>query len=155
MAIQEAGAALSVKKITGKPIKFIGTGEKLNEFEEFYPDRMASRILGMGDILSIIDKAEESFDLEQAEALEKKLKKQKFDLDDYLAQLRQIKKLGSANSILKMLPGVGSKLKDVNIDDKEFVKIEAIICSMTKQERKNPSVLNGSRRLRIAKRKWN
>ena len=148
------GAALSVKSITGKPIKFIGTGEKLNEFEEFYPDRMASRILGMGDVLSIIDKAEEAFDLEQAEALEKKLKKQKFDLDDYLAQLRQMKKMGSGSfsSILKLIPGIGSKLKDINIDEKEFVKIEAIICSMTKKERKNPNILNGSRRLRIAKR---
>ena len=151
------GAALSVKSITGKPIKFIGTGEKLNEFEEFYPDRMASRILGMGDVLSIIDKAEEAFDLEQAEALEKKLRKQKFDLDDYLAQLRQMKKMGSGSfsSILKLIPGIGSKLKDINIDEKEFVKIEAIICSMTKKERQNPNILNGSRRLRIAKRKWN
>lgn len=148
------GAALSVKSITGKPIKFIGTGEKLNEFEEFYPDRMASRILGMGDILSIIDKAEEAFDIEQAEALEKKLKKQKFDLDDYLDQLRQMKKIGSGSmsSLLKLIPGVGSKLKNINIDEKEFVKIEAIICSMTKKERKNPNILNGSRRLRIAKR---
>ena len=151
------GAALSVKSVTGKPIKFIGTGEKLNEFEEFYPDRMASRILGMGDVLSIIDKAEEAFDLEQAEALEKKLRKQKFDLDDYLAQLRQMKKMGSGSfsSILKLIPGLGSKLKDINIDEKEFVKIEAIICSMTKKERQNPNILNGSRRLRIAKRKWN
>lgn len=151
------GAALSVKSITGKPIKFIGTGEKLNEFEEFYPDRMASRILGMGDVLSIIDKAEEAFDLEQAEALEKKLRKQKFDLDDYLAQLRQMKKMGSGSfsSILKLIPGIGSKLKDINIDEKEFVKIEAIICSMTKKERQNPNILNGSRRLRIAKRKRN
>ncbi len=145
------GAALSVKSITGRPIKFIGTGEKLNDFEEFYPDRMASRILGMGDILSIIDKAEETFDLEQAEALEKKLRKQKFDLDDYLAQLRQMKKMGSFSSILKMIPGIGSKLKDINIDDKEFIKIEAMICSMTKAERRNPNILNGSRRLRIAK----
>jgi signal recognition particle subunit SRP54 len=112
---------------------------------------MASRILGMGDILSIIDKAEETFDLEQAEALEKKLKKNKFDLDDYLAQLRQMKKMGSFSSILKMIPGFGSKMKDINIDDKEFVRIEAMICSMTKQERKNPNILNGQRRLRIAK----
>ena len=151
------GAALSVKSVTDKPIKFIGTGEKLNEFEEFYPDRMASRILGMGDVLSIIDKAEEAFDLEQAEALEKKLRKQKFDLDDYLAQLRQMKKMGSGSfsSILKLIPGLGGKLKDINIDEKEFVKIEAIICSMTKKERQNPNILNGSRRLRIAKRKWN
>ena len=150
MAIQEVGAALSVKAITGKPIKYIGVGEKLSDFEEFYPDRMASRILGMGDILSIIDKAEETFDMEQAEALEKSLKKNKFDLDDYLAQLRQMKKMGSFSSIVKMIPGLGSKLKDIEIDDKEFVRIEAMICSMTKEERRNPSILNGSRRLRIA-----
>ena len=150
MVILGGGAALSVKKITGKPIKYIGVGEKLNDFEEFYPDRMASRILGMGDILSIIDKAEETLDLEQAEALEKKLRKNKFDLDDYLAQLRQMKKMGSFSSILKMIPGLGSKLKDIQIDEKEFVRIEAMICSMTKEERRNPSILNGSRRLRIA-----
>jgi signal recognition particle subunit SRP54 len=145
------GAALSVKSITGKPIKYIGVGEKLSDFEEFYPDRMASRILGMGDILSIIDKAEETFDMEQAAALEKKLKKNKFDLDDYLAQLRQMKKMGSFSSIIKSLPGIGSKLKNIDIDDKEFVKIEAIICSMTKEERRKPEILNGQRRLRIAK----
>ena len=145
------GAALSVKKVTGRPIKFVATGEKLSDIEEFYPDRMASRILGMGDVLSIIDKAEETFDLEQAEALEKKLKKQQFDLDDYLAQLRQIRKMGSFSSILKMIPGIGGKIKDSDIDEKEFVRIEAIICSMTKAERKNPNILNGSRRLRIAK----
>ena len=144
------GAALSVKSITGKPIKYIGVGEKLSDFEEFYPDRMASRILGMGDILSIIDKAEEAFDIEQAENLEKRLKKNKFDLDDYLLQLRQMKKIGSFSSIAKMIPGLGSKLKDIEIDDKEFVRIEAMICSMTKEERRNPSILNGSRRLRIA-----
>jgi len=144
------GAALSVKSATGKPIKYVGIGEKLSDFEEFYPDRMASRILGMGDILSIIDKAEENFDIEQAEALEKSLKKNKFDLDDYLMQLRQMKKMGSFSSIIKMIPGLGSKLKDIQIDDKEFVRIEAMICSMTKEERRNPNILNGSRRLRIA-----
>ena len=112
---------------------------------------MASRILGMGDVLSIIEKAEETFDLEEAQKLEQKLKKQTFDLDDYLGQLRQMKKMGSFSSILKMIPGLGSKLKDVEVDDKEFLRIEAIICSMTKEERRNPKVLNGSRRLRIAK----
>ena len=111
---------------------------------------MASRILGMGDVLSIIEKAEETLDLEEAAKLEKKLKKQNFDLDDYLSQLRQMKKMGSFSSILKMLPGM-NKLKDIEVDDKEFVKIEAIICSMTKEERRNPKVLNGSRRIRIAK----
>ena len=144
------GAALSVKKVTGKPIKYIGVGEKLNELEVFHPERMASRILGMGDILSIIEKAEQAIDLEEAEKLEKQLRKNKFDLDDYLAQLRQIKKMGSFSSILKMIPGM-SKLKDVKVDDKEFDRIEAIISSMTKEERKNPKVLNASRRKRIAR----
>ena len=144
------GAALSVKKVTGKPIKFIGVGEKLNEIEEFHPDRMASRILGMGDILSVIEKAEESFDLEQAEKLEKQLKKKELDLDDYLMQIRQMKKLGSFSSILKMIPGM-NKFKDLKVDDKEFGKIEAIICSMTKKEKQNTKLLNASRRQRIAK----
>lgn len=144
------GAALSVKKITGKPIKFAATGEKLSDIEIFHPDRMASRILGMGDVLSIIEKAEENFDLEQAEKLEKQLKKKELDLDDYLAQLRQVKKMGSFSSILKMIPGM-NQLKDVKIDDKEFVRIEAMICSMTSEERKNPRLLNGNRRVRIAK----
>ena len=144
------GAALSTKKVTGRPIKYIATGEKLSDIEVFHPERMASRILGMGDVLSIIEKAEETFDLEEAEKLEKKLRKQNFDLDDYLSQLRQMKKMGSFSSILKMIPGF-SAMKDVKVDDKEFVRIEAIICSMTKEERRNPKVLNGSRRLRIAK----
>ena len=143
------GAALSVKKVTGSPIKYIATGEKLSDIEIFHPDRMASRILGMGDVLSIIEKAEESFDLEQAEKLEKSIRKNKFDLEDYLLQLRQMKKMGSMSSILKML-GLG-KMADVKIDDKEFSKIEAIICSMTIEERQDPKILNGSRRLRIAK----
>ncbi len=143
------GAALSVKKVTGKPIKFIGVGEKLNELEEFHPDRMASRILGMGDILSVIEKAEQSIDLEEAQKLEKQLQKNKFDLDDYLMQIKQIKKMGSFSSILKMLPGMG-KLKDIDIDDKEFDKIEAMISSMTKKERRDPKILNASRRKRIA-----
>ena len=144
------GAALSVKKITGRPIKYIATGEKLNDIEAFYPERMASRILGMGDVLSIIEKAEETFDMEEAAKLEKKMRKQGFDLDDYLTQLRQMKKMGSFSSILKLIPGM-NKLKDIKVDDKEFVKIEAIICSMTQEERRNPKILNGSRRLRIAK----
>lgn len=144
------GAALSVKKVTGRPIKFVATGEKLSDLEEFHPDRMASRILGMGDVLSIIEKAEEAFDEEEAKKLEQKLRKQEFDLNDYLAQLRQMKKMGSFSSILKMIPGM-NKLKDVKVDDKEFVKIEAIICSMTAKERRNPKLLNASRRIRIAK----
>ena len=145
------GAALSVKKITGRPIKFAATGEKLSDIEVFYPERMASRILGMGDVLSIIEKAEEAINLEDAEKLEKQLKKKKdLDLDDYLTQLKQIKKMGSFSSLLKMIPGM-SALKDVKIDDKEFERIEAMISSMTKEERKNPKLLNGNRRVRIAK----
>jgi len=144
------GAALSVKKVTGKPIKYAATGEKLSDIEVFHPDRMAQRILGMGDVLSIIEKAEESFDLLEAEKIEKQLKKKDLDLDDYLLQLRQIKKMGSFSSLLKMIPGM-NQLKDVKIDDKEFVRIEAMICSMTKEERKNPRILNGNRRMRIAK----
>ena len=143
------GAALSVKKVTNRPIKYAATGEKLSDIEEFHPERMASRILGMGDVLSIIEKAEEAFDLEEAEKLEKKLKKQEFDLDDYLVQLKQIKKMGSFSSILKMIPGM-NQIKDLKVDDKEFVRIEAIIYSMTKKERKNPKILNASRRKRIA-----
>ena len=149
------GAALSVKKITGKPIKFAATGEKLSDIEVFHPERMASRILGMGDILSVIEKAEESFDLEQAEKLEKQLKKKKeLDLDDYLAQIRQVKKMGSFSSLLKLIPGF-NQIKDLKVDDKEFGKIEAIICSMTKEEKRDTRLLNASRRQRIARRKWN
>ena len=145
------GAAISVKKITGRPIKFAATGEKLSDIEVFHPDRMSSRILGMGDVLSIIEKAEESFDLAEAEKLEKQMKQKKdLDLDDYLAQLKQIKKMGSFSSLLKMIPGM-NQLKDVKVDDKEFVRIEAMISSMTKEERKNPKLLNGNRRLRIAR----
>ncbi len=144
------GAALSVKKVTGRPIKFAATGEKLSDIEVFHPDRMASRILGMGDVLSVIEKAEEAFDEEEALKMEKQLKKGTFDLNDYLAQLRQIKKMGSFSGLMKMMPGM-SAFKDVDIDDHEFVKIEAIITSMTEAERKNPKLLNGSRRIRIAK----
>ena len=144
------GAALSVKKITGRPIKFVATGEKLSDIEEFHPDRMTSRILGMGDMLSVIEKAEEAFDEEEALKLKKKLKKQEFDLDDYLTQLRQVKKMGSFSSILKMIPGM-NKFGDIKVDDKEFVKIEAIICSMTQKEKRNTRLLNASRRQRIAK----
>lgn len=144
------GAALSVKKVTGKPIKFAATGEKLSDIEVFHPDRMAQRILGMGDILSVIEKAEENFDIEQAEKLEKQMRKKELDLDDYLAQIRQVKKMGSFSSLLKMIPGM-NQIKDLKVDDKEFEKIEAIICSMTKQEKRNTRLLNGSRRQRIAK----
>ena len=144
------GAALSVKKITNRPIKFAATGEKLSDIEVFHPDRMAGRILGMGDILSVIEKAEEEFDLEEAEKLEKQFKKKELDLDDYLAQLRQVKKMGSFSSLLKMIPGM-NQIKDLKVDDKEFVKIEAIICSMTKKEKRDVRLLNASRRQRISK----
>lgn len=144
------GAALSVKKVTGKPIKFAGTGEKLSELEVFHPERMASRILGMGDVLSIIEKAEESFNAEEAEKIAQQLDKKDFNLNDYLIQLRQVKKMGSFSSLLKFIPGMAN-IKDLKVDDKEFDKIEAIICSMTAKERRNPKILNGQRRLRIAK----
>jgi len=143
------GAALSVKKITGRPIKFAATGEKLSDIEVFHPERMTSRILGMGDVLSIIEKAEETLDEQTAIELEKQLNKKELDLDDYLTQLRQVKKMGSFSSLLKMIPGMAN-IKDLKVDDKEFVKIEAIICSMTKAEKKNVKLLNASRRRRIA-----
>ena len=145
------GAALSVKKVTGKPIKFAATGEKLSDIEVFNPERMTSRILGMGDVLSIIEKAEETMSLEEAEKIEKQLKKKELDLDDYLTQIRQVKKMGSFSSILKLIPGMNNKIKDIDVNDKEFDKIEAIICSMTKQEKRNMKLLNASRRQRIAK----
>lgn len=148
------GAAISAKKVTGRPIKYVATGEKLSDIEEFHPERMASRILGMGDVLSIIEKAEEAFDEEEALKLEKQLRKKEFDLDDYLMQLRQVKKMGSFSSILKMIPGM-NQIKDLKVDDNEFNRIEAIICSMTAKERKNPKLLNASRRKRIASRQWN
>jgi len=146
------GAALSIKAVTGKPIKFIGVGEKLDALEPFFPDRMATRILGMGDMLSLIEKAQEEFDLKEAEKLEKKLKKREFDLDDFQAQLKQMKKLGSLEQILGMLPGMGQlkQLKKLKPDEKQLVKIEAIINSMTKEERRDYKIINGSRRKRIA-----
>ena len=144
------GAALSIRYMTQIPIKFTGIGEKMDEIDVFHPERMAKRILGMGDVLSIIEKAEETITAEEAEKLEKQLRKDELDLDDYLAQIRQVKKMGSFSSILKMLPGA-NKIKDLNIDDKECDKVEAIICSMTVAEKRNTKLLNGSRRLRIAK----
>jgi len=145
------GAALSVRHITGKPIKFVGMGEKLTDLEQFYPDRMASRILGMGDVLTLIDKAQDAFDEEQAAKLEKKMVSAQFDLEDFLEQLQQIKKLGPLNQILSMLPGMSSKaMAGVEIDDKQMAKPEAIIRSMTPKERRNPNILNASRKVRIA-----
>jgi signal recognition particle subunit SRP54 len=145
------GAALSVKSVTKKPIKFASVGEKLSDLEEFYPDRIASRILGMGDVLSIIDKAEEAYDEKEAIDLERKIRKNEFTLDDYLDQMKKIKKMGSFKSILAMLPGVPKEIKDVDIDEKKLSRIDAIITSMTKRERLNPKILDGSRRKRIAK----
>ena len=145
------GAALSVKYITGKPIKFASVGEKLNELDIFHPDRIASRILGMGDVLSIIDKAEEAFDASEAEDLEKKLRKNEFTLDDYLKQMQKIRKMGSFKQILGMLPGIPKEIRDAEIDERQLLKIEAIIQSMTIKERRNPKILDGSRRKRIAK----
>ena len=145
------GAALSVKAVTGCPIKYIGVGEKLDNLEPFYPDRMASRILGMGDVLTLIDKATSAIDLEKAKQMEQKLRTQTFDLNDFLEQLTQIKKMGSLDQILNMIPGFSSqKLKGVDLDEKDLVHVEAIISSMTFEERKNPVIINGSRRKRIA-----
>ena len=144
------GAALSARAITGKPIKFVGTGEKLDDLDVFHPDRMASRILGMGDMLSLIEKAEQQFDEEKAEKLEKKLRKNKFDLNDLLDNLQQVRKLGSVQDILGMVPGVGKKVKDIEIDEKQFDRIQALIQSMTPKERENPDVINPSRKRRIA-----
>lgn len=145
------GAALSVKAITGKPIKFAGMGEKMNELEPFHPDRMASRILGMGDVLSLIEKAQTAFDEKKAIELERKIRTQQFTFDDFLDQLQEMKKMGPLSSILEMMPGMNaSKLKGMEVDDRELVKVEAIIRSMTKKERQNPDIINGSRRKRIA-----
>ena len=145
------GAALSVKYITGKPIKFAGVGEKLTDIEPFHPDRMASRILGMGDVLSLIDKAQEAYDEKEALALEEKLRKNKFTLQDFLDQMRQIKKMGPLENLLGMMPGMNAaQLKDVKIDEKQIARTEAIILSMTPAEREDPSLMNASRRRRIA-----
>ena len=145
------GAALSIKAVTGKPILYIGMGEKLSDLEQFYPDRMASRILGMGDILSLIEKAEMEVDQEKAKELTQKLKKAEFDFNDFLDQMRQIKKMGGMNSILNMMPGMSQMKGNVEIDEKSMDRVEAIILSMTKEERANPSLLNPSRKQRIAK----
>ena len=144
------GAALSIRAVTGKPIKFIGLGEKLGDLDVFHPDRMASRILGMGDVLSLIEKAEMALDHKKAEELEQKLKQNKFDLNDLMDQLEQIKRMGSIKDMLSMIPGVGKQIKDVEIDEGQFDKIKAIIQSMTAQEREKPEIINPSRKRRIA-----
>lgn len=145
------GAALSIRSVTGKPILYVGMGEKLSDLEQFYPDRMASRILGMGDILTLIEKAESTITEEQAKKMEQKVKKAEFDFNDYLEQMDQIKNMGGISDMLNMLPGVGGKLKDIDIDDSAMDKTKAIIYSMTKEERSNPSIINPSRKKRIAK----
>ena len=144
------GAALSIRAVTGKPIKFAGTGEKLDDIEVFHPDRMASRILGMGDVLSLIEQAETKLDEKKAEELAKKLKENKFDLNDLLSQFQQLKKMGSMKKMLSMIPGVDKSIRDADIDERQIYRVEAIILSMTKEERENPDILNGSRRKRIA-----
>lgn len=144
------GAALSIKQVVGKPIKLIGTGEKLTDLETFYPDRLASRILGMGDVLSLIEKAEKNFSKSQAKDLEEKLRNQTFGLDDFMNQVNQIRKMGPIEELLSMIPGLNTKaLKGINIDDSAFIKIEALISSMTKQERNNPDIIGKSRKERI------
>ncbi len=145
------GAALTIKTVVNKPIKFVGTGEKMEALDVFYPQRMADRILGMGDIVSLVEKAQEQYNEEEARKLQKKIAKNQFDFDDFLSQIQQIKKMGNLKDIAGMIPGVGKALKDVDIDDDAFKGIEAIIKSMTKEERGNPQIINGSRRQRIAK----
>jgi len=144
------GAALSVKQITGKPILFASTGEKIPDFEQFHPDRMAQRLLGMGDVLSLIEQAERQVDEDEARALEKKLRKGEFTLEDFLGQIRMMRRMGPLSSLLGMLPGVGKQLKDAKVDDGAINRIEAIILSMTPQERRDPKIINGSRKRRIA-----
>ncbi len=144
------GAALTVKAVVEKPIKFVGIGEKIDAIDIFYPERMADRILGMGDIVSLVEKAQEQFSIEEAQKLQKKLAKNQFNFNDFLSQIRQIKKMGNIKDLMGMIPGMGKALKDVDIDDNAFKGIEAIICSMTPKERETPELLNGSRRKRIA-----
>ncbi|ADB52100.1 signal recognition particle protein [Conexibacter woesei] len=146
------GAALSVKSVTGKPILFASTGEKLDQFERFHPDRMAQRILGMGDVMTLIEKAESQFDETQAKELERKIRKSEFGLDDFLDQLRQVRRLGPLQSLLGMMPGLGGhQLRNLRVDEREFDRIQAIILSMTAEERRNPDIIKGSRRIRIAR----
>ncbi|OUO50520.1 signal recognition particle protein [Parabacteroides sp. An277] len=145
------GAALSIRTVVDKPIKFVGTGEKMDALDIFHPERMADRILGMGDIVSLVERAQEQYDEEEARRLQKKIAKNQFDFNDFIAQIQQIKKMGNLKELASMIPGVGKALKDVDIDDNAFKSIEAIIYSMTPAERTNPAILNGSRRQRIAK----
>ena len=145
------GAALSIRTVVNKPIKFVGTGEKLDAVDQFHPSRMADRILGMGDIVSLVERAQEQYDEEEAKRLQKKIQKNQFDFNDFMSQIQQIKKMGNLKELASMIPGVGKAIKDIDIDDNAFKSIEAIINSMTPKERTNPEILNGSRRQRIAK----
>jgi signal recognition particle subunit SRP54 len=144
------GAALSVKAVTGKPILYASTGEKLDAFERFHPDRMSQRILGMGDVMTLVEKAEREFDEKKAQELERKIRKQEFTLDDFLDQLRQVRRMGPVSGLLKMIPGMGAQLGNMKVDERELDRVQAIITSMTPEERSNPSIINGSRRRRIA-----
>jgi signal recognition particle subunit SRP54 len=145
------GAALSIRRVVEKPIKFISTGEKMEAIDRFYPDRMASRILGMGDVISLVERAQQAYDEDEAKRLSKKIRKNQFDFNDFLQQLQQVKKMGNMKDLLGMIPGMGKALKEVDLDDNSFKPIEAIIRSMTMQERENPELINGSRKARIAK----
>jgi signal recognition particle subunit SRP54 len=145
------GAALSIRRVVEKPIKFISSGEKMEAIDRFYPDRMTGRILGMGDVVSLVEKAQQTFDEDEARKLNAKMRKNQFDFNDFLSQLQQIKKMGNMKDMLSMIPGVGKAMKDVEIDDNAFKPVEAIIRSMTNEERENPEKLNASRKTRIAK----
>ena len=144
------GAALSIRSVVNKPIKFVGTGEKMDALDVFYPDRMADRILGMGDIVTLVERAQEQYDVEEARKIQKKIAKNQFNFNDFISQIKQIKKMGNIKELAGMIPGIGKALKDTDIDDDAFNGIEAIISSMTPEERTNPLILNGSRRKRIA-----
>jgi len=145
------GAAITIKSVVNKPIKFIGTGEKMDAIDVFYPDRMADRILGMGDVISLVERAQEQYDEEEARKLQKKIAKNEFGFDDFLSQIQQVKKMGSMKDLVGMIPGVGKALKDVEIEDDAFKHIEAIIHSMTPAERSKPAILDAKRKLRVAK----
>ncbi|HEY8511910.1 MAG TPA: signal recognition particle protein [Cyclobacteriaceae bacterium] len=145
------GAALSIRRVVDKPIKFVSTGEKMDAIDRFHPDRMASRILGMGDVVTLVEKAQDAFDQEEAKRLNRRIRKNQFDFNDFLSQIEQVKKMGNMKDLLGMIPGLGKAVKDVNIDDDSFKPIEAIIRSMTPKERENPDIINGSRKNRIAK----
>ena len=145
------GAALSVKAVTGKPILYASTGEKLGDFERFHPDRMAQRILGMGDVMTLVEKAERQMDERQAAELERKIRKEQFTLEDFLDQMKQVRNMGPIGNLLKMMPGVGAQLGNLQVDEKELDRLEAIILSMTPEERANPKIIDGSRRRRIAR----